>query len=289
MIETSTILLKISLVVFMAGNLLDMGLRLNPADALRGMRDARFVAHTLFWGFVVGPATAFIITLVIPLEQPYAVGLILLGMAPCASFVPIFLDRAKGDLGYTAAFMLLVSVGTILFMPVAVPLMVKGLSVSAWAIARPLVIMILIPLAIGMAVLRFFPGVAVKIQPAVKKTTGLFTILTFVLIVIVYGQGFLSVAGSFAVASQFILFFVLMAFPYWFGVGLEHGRKIVLSIGLSTRNLGAAIAPLFSVAGFDQRAFVMVALALPVMVLFALVSVRWFGRPASPGVARPGV
>ena len=31
-------LLKISLVIFMAGNLLYMGLRLNPPDALRGLR-----------------------------------------------------------------------------------------------------------------------------------------------------------------------------------------------------------------------------------------------------------
>ncbi|MBP1678822.1 MAG: hypothetical protein H6Q29_733, partial [Bacteroidetes bacterium] len=33
---------------FMAGNLLDMGLRLNPANAVRGLRDVRFVLHTLF-------------------------------------------------------------------------------------------------------------------------------------------------------------------------------------------------------------------------------------------------
>jgi BASS family bile acid:Na+ symporter len=286
MIETATVLMKISLVVFMAGNLLDMGLRLNPANAVRGLRDVRFVLHTLFWGFVVGPAVALLITRVIPLESPYAMGLILLGMAPCAPFVPVFVDRARGDLGYTGAFMLLVSLGTIVFMPLAVPFLVQGLSVSAWAIAKPLLIMVLIPLAIGMAIRHYSSAIAAKIQPVVKKITGLFTIATFVLIAIVYGQGILSVAGSLAVASQVILFFVLMAFPYWFGFGMRHAQKIVLSIGLSTRNLGAAIAPLFSVAGIDQRAFVMVVLALPVMVVFALLSVKLFGSrdAASPAV-----
>jgi hypothetical protein len=36
---------KVSLVIFMGGSLLDMGLRLNVQDALRGLRDlrARFV------------------------------------------------------------------------------------------------------------------------------------------------------------------------------------------------------------------------------------------------------
>ncbi len=38
-----TVALKISLVLFMAGNLLEMGLKLDPRNALRGLRDARFV------------------------------------------------------------------------------------------------------------------------------------------------------------------------------------------------------------------------------------------------------
>jgi BASS family bile acid:Na+ symporter len=280
-IEISTTLMKISLVVFMAGNLMDMGLRLNPSEALRGLKDSRFVVYTLVWSFIIGPGLAYAITLIIPLESPYAIGLILLGMAPCAPFIPVFVDRAKGDLGYTAAFMLLVAVGTIIFMPLAVPVMLKGLSVSAWAIARPLIIMILIPLVIGMILLKKSPSFAGKLQPVVKKITGLFTILTFVFIAIVYGKGILSIGGSFAVASQVIFYGIIMAFSYWFGFGLQHQKKIILSIGLSTRNLGAAIAPLFSVAASDQRAFIMVVLGLPIMVVFALLSVKLFGKDSA--------
>lgn len=119
MTELFTILLKISLVIFMAGNLLDMGLRLNPQEALRGFRNVRFVAYTLLWGFVLGPALAYAITQIIPLEYPYAAGFILLGMAPCAPFLPMIVEKAKGDLGYTAAFMLLTAVATVVFMPIA--------------------------------------------------------------------------------------------------------------------------------------------------------------------------
>ena len=281
-IEICTLLLKISLVVFMAGNLMDMGLRLNPADAVRGLRNIPFVAHTLIWGFVIGPAVAYVVTLVIPLEPQYAIGLILLGMTPCAPFVPVFVNKANGDLGYTAAFMLLVAVATILFMPFAVPFMVEGLSVSAWAIAKPLIIMILIPLIIGMIILKYSAETAAKIQPIVKKITGLFTIFTFIFIIIVYVKGMISVSGEFAVAAQLVFFLIMTVLPYWFGFGLQHDQKIILSIGMSTRNLGAAIAPLFSVATIDQRAMVMVVLGLPIMVLFAVLSVKWFGQPGLP-------
>ncbi len=48
--ETLQVLLEISLVIFMAGNLLDMGLRLKMSEALRGLRNVRFVAASLLWG-----------------------------------------------------------------------------------------------------------------------------------------------------------------------------------------------------------------------------------------------
>ena len=91
----------------MAGNSMDMGLRLNPQNALRGLRNVRFAAYTLLCGFLLCPALAYGITRVIPLASPYATGLILLGMTPCAPFLPAIVSRAKGDLGFTAAFMLL--------------------------------------------------------------------------------------------------------------------------------------------------------------------------------------
>ncbi|HUT61884.1 MAG TPA: bile acid:sodium symporter, partial [Phycisphaerae bacterium] len=111
------LLFKISLALFMGASLLEMGLKLNLAEAFRGLRSSRFVAFSLVWSFVLCPALAYGITRVIPLEPPYAIGLILLGMAPCAPFVPRLVEKAGGDLGYTAAFMVLASVGTVFFMP----------------------------------------------------------------------------------------------------------------------------------------------------------------------------
>jgi bile acid:Na+ symporter, BASS family len=272
------VLLKISLVIFMAGNLLDI-LRLNPRDAVRGLRNVRFVVLTLLWGFVLGPALAYVITLVIPLEPYYAIGLILMGMTPCAPFLPVIVSKAKGDLGFTAALMLLTAVGTVVFMPFAVPLMVKGLTVSAWTIARPLLMFVLLPIAVGMAILQVSPDLASRMQPSVKKITVIFTFAMAVLSAIVYGKGLLGVPGSFAVASQVLFFFIVTTCTYWFGFGLQHEEKIVLSTGMSTRNLGAALAPLFSIAEMDQRAIIMIVLGLPTMMFFALLAVKWFGRP----------
>jgi bile acid:Na+ symporter, BASS family len=275
--------LKVALVIFMAGNLLDMGLRLNPRDAFRGFQNVRFVVYTLLWGFALGPTVAYAITRVVPLEPAYATGLLLLGMTPCAPFLPAIVARAKGDLGFTAAFMVLASAGTVVFMPLAVPLMIKGLTVGAWTIAKPLLMVVLLPLALGMLILQASPTLAARVHPFVKKTTGAATIAVLVLCVLVYGRGLLGVGGSLAVISQVIFFSIVTVFPYWLGVGLRYDQKIVLSAGMATRNIGAAMAPLFALAEMDQRATVMVVLGFPIMVIAALLAAKGFSRPVSAG------
>lgn len=272
------LLFKSSLAIFIAGNLLEMGLKLNPGEAILGLKNFRFVAHTLFWGFVIGPVLAYVITLVLPLEYPFGIGLILLGMTPGVPFMPMVVNRVKGDLGYTAAFMLLVAVATIIYMPVVVPLLLEGLTVSAWTIAKPLLVVMFIPLAAGMMVFHFSDELAAKMLPVVKKVTTLFTISACVLSVVVYGKGVAGINLTWAIISLVIFFFILTTFPYWFGLGLRHDQKIILSIGMSTRNLGASLAPLLAVTDIDERSIIMIGLGLPAMLLFAWIATKWFGR-----------
>jgi bile acid:Na+ symporter, BASS family len=277
-IEICTIIMKLALIIFMAGNLMEMGLRLDVEDGLRGLKDVKFVLYTLVWGFLIGPALAYLITLIVPLDEPYAIGLILMGMAPCAPFVPLFVTKAKGDLGYTAAYMFMVAIGTIIFMPFAVPFMVKGLSINAWAIAKPLLIMILFPLLIGGVIRRNSAKLAAKLQPVVKKITMVFTLLVFILLIIIYYKGIASAMGSLAILSQLIFFIVITTGTYLLGFGLKHEEKIVLSIGNSTRNLGAAIAPLFAATAIAPEAIIMIVLSLPVMILFPPLAIMLFGK-----------
>ena len=276
-------LLKLSLVIFMVGNLLDMGLRLKLQEALGGLRNVRFVVQSVLWGFVLCPALAYLLTKVIPLEQPYAIGMILLGMTPCAPFLPTMVDKARGDLAYAAAFMLLASVVTVVYMPLAVPVMVKGLSTDTWTIAKPLLAFVLVPLTIGMAIRRASAPVAIRLSPFVKKTTGIATIVMLVLCLVVYGKGFLGAVGSYAIGTQILFFLLATAASYWLSIGLKQDQKSVLALGMSTRNLGAAFAPLFAVADVDQRAIIMVALGVPLQTIASLLAARWFARRASTG------
>ena len=203
-------------------------------------------------------------------------------MAPCAPFLPMMVDRAHGDMGYTASFMLLAAVGMVAFMPFAVPLLVDGLSVSAWVIAKPLLAVVLVPLVIGMVTLRRAPDFAARAQPVVKKITGITTIIMLGLCLVIYGKAFIGSAGSYATLTQVIFYVVVTAGSYALAFGLPQNQKSVLALGVCTRNLGAAFAPLFAVAGVDERAIVMVALGVPLQTIAAVVAARVFGGFSAP-------
>jgi len=288
MTEALSILLKITIVVFMVGNLLDLGLRLDIKKAMGGLRDVRFMTLSLLWAFVLCPALAYLLGVFLPLSEPYAMGLLLLGLAPCAPLLPMMVDKAHGDVNYAASFMLLASAGTVVYMPLAVPLLVKGLTVSAWTVAKPMLFLVLIPLVAGIAIQLRRPSTASFLQPHVKKGTTVDTLLMLLLVVVIYGKGFLGAIGTWAILAQVLFFTLTIVASYALAFGVPPRRKSVLTLGLSTRNCGAALAPLFVATDVAPEATVMVTLGIPMMVLFSVIAARVFAGRAGPADAALG-
>jgi BASS family bile acid:Na+ symporter len=212
-------------------------------------------------------------------------GLLLLGLAPCAPLLPGMVDKARGDVNYAASFMLLASAGTVLYMPLAVPLLVKGLTVSAWTVAKPMLFLVLIPLVVGIAIQLRRPSAASFLPPYVKKITGVDTLLMLLVVVVLYGRGFASAIGTWAILAQVLFFAITIVASYALAFGVPPGRKSVLTLGLSTRNNGAALAPLLVATGVAPEATVMVSLGIPMMVLSSVIAARVFSGRSRPVAA----
>ena len=252
-----------------------IGAELAVGEALAALRNVRFIVMTIVWGWVLCPSFAYLLAKIIPMEQPYAIGLILLGMTPCAPFMPMMVKKARGDLAYTGAIVLLAAIGTVAFMPFAVPRMVTGLTADAWLVGKPLLFFVLVPLFVGIAVKGFAEPVASRLHPLVKKTTDITTILMLVAMAIAYGQGFIGAIGSYAIGTLVLFIGVVTLATDRLGFGLKQEQRSVLTIGMCTRNLGAAIAPLMTIQA-DSRSVVMVALGIPVTLIFSFLAARWY-------------
>ena len=274
-------ILKISLVIFMFGNMLDLGLRLDLPKALQGLRDVRFVALTLVWGYIVYPALGYLMAVTLPLSPGYAMALILVAMAPGNPFLAVSVSKARGDVNYAASFMLLASAVTVVCMPFMVPVLVKGLSATPWMIAKPMLAFILLPMVVGAIFRMRREAVAARVQPFVKKATGVDTLAMILLLLVVYGKGLISSVGTFALGSQVVLVAVIAVAAYWLDFGMPRPQKEILVLGLCARNVGAALAPLFIVPNVDPDAIVATgALGTLVVIGGGLAVARIFARQA---------
>ena len=93
---------------------------------------------------------------VLGLDEPLAVGLLLCGVAAGAPFLLKLADLAKGNMPFAVGIMVVLMVITVGYMPIVLPLLVEGVSVDPANIARSLIVLMLIPLAVGS---RSEPGI----------------------------------------------------------------------------------------------------------------------------------
>jgi BASS family bile acid:Na+ symporter len=188
--------LNIAVVIFTVSNIGAMGLELKLDEALKYLRSIRLIGLILLWGWVVGPALAWLINSLLPLSQGHAAGLLLISLAPTAPFFPLLVSKARGDMSFAAAFMLLTTIGTVLLLPLLAPLLIQGLKVDSWSLAKPLIVMVLLPLLIGGAIRAFAANAADKLFPVVKKIGGISLLITLALILYLYGRDMLGAVGT---------------------------------------------------------------------------------------------
>lgn len=276
---------NITVVVFTVANLMAGGLECDLKVALKWLRSPQLVVPTLLWGWVVGPAVAWLLILALPLSEGHAAGLILTSLAPIAPFLPLAASRARGDMTFTGAYILLGTVVTVVLMPLMAPLLIKGLTLSTWPLAKPLILLVLIPLLIGVALRQYRPTVAAKIFPWVKKTGGIFLLLCLGTCLWIYGNQMLGTVGSFATAA-WVLFMVVMAVvPYLIGFGLKQNQRSVMAIGQSSRNISAGFVAFFGITNPPEGMFLMVLLVVPLHVIIGLLALPpVFARLAGPTV-----
>jgi BASS family bile acid:Na+ symporter len=260
--QTLETIKTVTIIIFMVGNLLEVGLKLQLSEAFTAMRNMRFVLTSLLLCFVLGPALAVLLTKIIPLDESYALGLVLLGIAPCSPAIPVMMEKSGGSLAYMSAFMLTAYIGTVILMPFMVPWLAKGFTADPWTIAKPLLFFIVIPMIIGVVIRLASVNIAEKTAPIVKKITSLGTIILIADLLWIYRSEIIGAVGAYAIATQILYYGLLGTAAYLLGSGLSYDRKAPMTLGTCTRNVGPALATLMGVAGAPQGAITMCVLGI---------------------------
>src|SRR3954452_3939049 len=113
--------------------MLAVGLSLTVGEILLPLRNRRLVALALLANFVLIPAAALAIARLFRLEQSLSAGLLLLGTAAGAPFLPKLAAVAKGSLAFGVGLMVLLMTLAVGYMRLVFPLL---LEVSQWTPRR---------------------------------------------------------------------------------------------------------------------------------------------------------
>jgi BASS family bile acid:Na+ symporter len=281
--EFLEVVAKLAVLVFVVTCMVTAGLGLGVRDVVAPLRRARLVALAVVANFVAAPAMAYALTEVFPLERSYAIGLLLLGGAAGAPFLPKLAELAKGDLAFSVGLMLLLTVGSVGFMPVVLPLLLPGLSADPWPILRPLLLTMLLPLAAGMAVRGRSERWSSRLRPVFGVVSNVSMVLAVVLLVGLNFGAMIGTFGSGAAAVALLFVTICLAVGYVLG-GPAPGTRSVLGLGTGQRNVAAALV--IATQNFtDPGVVVMILVSTLAGLVVLLLAARGFARRAFPAPA----
>jgi predicted Na+-dependent transporter len=264
-----SIIMNLSTLVFVVTSMLGMGLSLTVARIIAPLRNTRLVIAALAANFILAPALAYGIGRLLPLSDGLRFGLILVSTAAGAPFLPRLAQLAKGDIAFAVGLMTLLVVTTIFYMPLVLPLLMRGVTVNPWEIARTLILLMFLPLTTGLLISARYRETAGSLVPYLTKASNIALASLLVAGLIANLSAILEIIGITGVLAA--LLFLLSCFTTGFLLGgRQDSIRPVVALGTGQRNLAAALA--VATANFaDDPAVIVMILVLGLVDLSVLL------------------
>ena len=259
---------SVAMLSFVVSSMLAMGAGLTVAQITEPLRDARLVVLALLANFVVMPLGALALAKVLTLDEPLGVGLLLLGCAAGAPFLPKLVQLAKGNLAFAVGAMVLLMVVTVGYLPIVLPLLLPGVTVDAWNIARSLVLLMLLPLAAGLALKARYADLSARVKPVLDWISNVSLILLISLITAANIDKVLQVFGTRGILAG-LLFIALGLGIGWLLGGPDADTKRVMALGTGQRNIAAALV--VASQSFDDPKVVVMVIVVAIVGLIILM------------------
>ena len=284
--ELLTIIAQVSGLLGIVCSMLAMGLGLTLSQIVQPLKNVRLVILALLANFVLVPLLAYGIALILPLEDSLKVGLMILACSAGAPFLILEAQGAKANLALAVGIMTLLMVVTIFFLPLVLPLLLQGVDVDAPAIAKSLIVLMLIPLILGLLVKSHAPDTAKNWQPVMNKIGGLGILILLVVGLGLNASNVISLIGSWGFLA--LLLFIIGSLLIGFAIGgRDPGVRNVTGLGTAQRNVSAAlVVTLANFANTNALPFVLVAsIVLPIILISTAKWLGSRGETAAPAEA----
>lgn len=235
-----------AIVIGLAVIMLGMGITLSVDDFARvairpGTVAAGFVAQ-----FLIMPTAGWLVATLCDLETPFAVGLILVACCPGGTASNVVTYIARADVALSVLMTTCTTLGAVVLTPLLTKLLAGRLvEVDAWGLFLSTLQVVVLPVAAGVAINRWLPGVVRTVMPVAP----LVSVLTIALVCAsIIGQNAAAVTASgprllgAVVLVHSIGFGVGYLFAWLLGYDRTVARTISIEVGMQNSGLGVVLA-----------------------------------------------
>jgi len=223
-----------------------MGLTITVADFKEVLTRPKDVAVGVVGQFLIMPTLAFLLVKLFNLQPEIAIGVILVGCCPGGTSSNVMTFLSKGDVALSVT----VTSITTLLAPIITPGLIylfasEYIDVAPSALFMSIVKVIIIPIALGFIVQKFFNKQAkasVKMMPLVSVVA----IVAIVAAVVAGNQQKIAETGliifAVVVLHNCLGYLIGYLFGKFFGMNLAKKKAIAIEVGMQNSGLGASLA-----------------------------------------------
>jgi BASS family bile acid:Na+ symporter len=243
----TVVLLPLALAIVMLG----MGLSLVAEDFKRITRYPKAVAVGTVCQTLLLPLLGGLIAVAVPMEPAMAVGLVVVAVCPGGPSSNLLTYLARGDVALSVTLTAVSSIVTVLTIPLFTNLALQHFLGEGAAIILPvgttmlqIVLITLLPTAIGMAIRHRFPGPARRLEKQVGRLAAGLLALIIVLLVVREGSklpGFLAQVGIAIVMLNLLAMLAGLLAGKLFRLPRAQQVCIAIEVGIQNGTLAIAI------------------------------------------------
>jgi BASS family bile acid:Na+ symporter len=222
-----------------------LGLRATVDDAIHVLQRPVLVLKGFLAMGVIVPLAAAVLAAIFPIHPAVEIALLAMAVGPVPPILPGKLLRLGGRSSYVYGLLVAAALAAIVVVPVAIEVLAwlfqREAHVGAGLVAKVVGMTVLLPLAAGLAVRRWAPKLAGRVEPLVSWAGNALLFTGLLVVVLAMWRDVVSLVGNGTVLAVATVVAVGLAAGHWLG-GPDPGDRTALAIASSMRHPGLALA-----------------------------------------------
>jgi BASS family bile acid:Na+ symporter len=214
--------------VMIVALVLGLGMGFTLSQVLEPLRRIGVIIPTIVVNAVLVPAATWLTCSLFALSTEERIALVLLAAASAGPAGLKSCEFAKrADMALAVSLVIVLQLVNIIAAPLWATAVVNGATVSTWMIIKDLLLLVVLPLAIGLVVRARYPEHASEWKPSLEKISNIALIISIVAGLAVYWDDVVQTLGSRVIVASIVIVIVVAALG-WAG-GFRHTETAVTS------------------------------------------------------------